>query len=105
MAEYSLTDARARLPELLDRVAAGETIHITRHGKRAGVLIGNDVWMKTRRHDVLVQADELGRRLEEARGKPLLPIPLNTEWDVDAHVAEIRAGRDDDVWDRIERGE
>ena len=104
MAEYSLTDARARLPELLDRVTAGETIHITRHGKRAGVLIGNDVWMKTRRHDVLVQADELGRRLEEARGKPFVPAPPG-HWDVEAHIAEIRAGRDEDVWDRIERGE
>jgi prevent-host-death family protein len=103
--ELSLTEARARLPELLDRVAAGETVHITRHGRRSAVLVGDDVWMKTRRHDVLVQADELGRRLREARGKPLLPVPLDTEWDVEGHIAEIRAGRDVDVWDRIERGD
>jgi prevent-host-death family protein len=104
MAEYSLTEARARLPELLDRVIAGETVHITRHGKRVGVLVGNDVWMKTRRHDVLVQADELGQRIEAAKGKPFVPAPPG-HWDVEAHIAEIRAGRDVDVWDRIERGE
>lgn len=104
MTEMSLTDARARLPELLDRVEAGETIHITRHGKRAAVLVGDDVWMKTRRHDVLVQAEKLRQRLNDARGKPLTPAPPG-HWDVEAHIAEIRAERDEGVWDRIERGE
>ena len=104
MTELSLTDARARLPELLDRVEAGETIHVTRHGKRVAVLVGDDVWRKTRRHEVLVQADELRKRFEAAKGQPFEPAPPG-HWDVEAHIAEIRAGRDVDVWDRVERGE
>ncbi|TAL45303.1 MAG: type II toxin-antitoxin system Phd/YefM family antitoxin [Salinibacterium sp.] len=101
MLELSLSEARARLPELLDRVAAGEEVHITRHGKHAAVLVDNDRWMKTRTHDVLVQARKLRRDLEEARGKPLLVVPAE-HWDVDAHVAEIREMRDDDPWQGIE---
>jgi len=104
--ELSLSDARARLPELLDRVAAGETVHITRHGKPAATLVDHDRWMKTRTHDVLMQAAKLRRDIEAARGKPwpenFTPSP---GWDSEAHLAEIRAGRDVDVWDRIERGE
>jgi len=106
MLELSLTDARARLPELLDRVAAGEVVHITRHGQRTATLVGHDAWMKTRTHDVLLQAQQLGRDLEAARGRPWpAEFGPHPDWDVEAHIAEIRAGRDDDVWDRVERGE
>lgn len=38
MDTYSLADAKARLSELLDRVEAGETIDITRRGKRVARL-------------------------------------------------------------------
>lgn len=100
--EISLSDARARLPELLDRVAAGEVVHITRHGKPTATLVDHDRWMKTKTHDVLIRARELRRRLDEAKGKPLLTVPAG-HWDVEAHIAEIREGRDRDVWDRTER--
>ena len=104
--EISLSEARARLPELLDRVEAGEIVHITRHGKPAAALVDHDRWMKTRTHDVLIQAAKLRRDLETARGGPwpdqFTPSP---EWDHEAHLAEIRAGRDVDVRDRAERGE
>ncbi len=100
--EISLSDARARLPELLDRVAAGEVVHITRRGKPTAALVDHDRWMKTKTHDALIRARELRRRLDEAKGKPLITVPAG-EWDVEAHVAEIREGRDRDVWDRIER--
>lgn len=104
--ELSLSEARARLPELLDRVAEGEVVHITRHGKPAAVLVGHDRWMKTRTHDVLVQAAEIRRDLEAARAKPSrLHFDPNPGWDPEAHIAEIRAGRDIDPWDRLERGE
>jgi prevent-host-death family protein len=100
--ELSLSEARARLPELLDRAAAGETVHITRHGRPVATLVGHDSWMKTRTHDVLLKAQQLQRDLEDARGKPLPDkFEPHPDWDVDAHIAEIRAGRDLDVWDRI----
>lgn len=66
----SLTEARARLPELLTKAAEGEEIHILRHGTAVGVLIGHARWVKTQQHDVLIQARELRRMREAARGKP-----------------------------------
>ncbi len=39
MNSYSLADAKARLSELIDKVAAGETIEITRRGKPAARLV------------------------------------------------------------------
>jgi prevent-host-death family protein len=67
MHSLSLTGARARLPQLLDRVAAGESITITRHGADVAVLVGHDEWRKTKTHDVIVQARESRREIEAAR--------------------------------------
>jgi prevent-host-death family protein len=103
MISVSLTDARARLPELLTRASEGEDVHILRHGRAVAVLIGHDRWMKTARHEVLDQARDIRRRIEEARGKPYPPPPAGQDWDASAHAAAIRADRDDDPWDRAAR--
>lgn len=109
MIEISLTEARARLPELLTRAAAGEDIHILRRGKPEAVLIGHARWMKTKQHDVIIEGREIGRRLEELRALPreerYARLPLDSDWDAEAHIAEIRAGRDVDPWDRVEQWE
>lgn len=102
MIEVSLTDARARLPELLTRAAEGEEIHILRHGRSEAVLIGHDRWVKTRQHDIVIEAREIRRQIEAARGKPLPDFPTSSEWDAEAHIAEIREGRDYDPWDQFE---
>jgi prevent-host-death family protein len=94
MESLSLTDARAQLPQLLDRVAAGESFTITRHGASVAVLVGHDAWLKTKTHDVILQARELGRRLDEARGKPLnLPKTRPGPAEVDAVIAELRRSK------------
>lgn len=90
MLELSLSQARARLPELLDRVAAGEEVHISRHGRALAVLINHDRWMKTRTHDVLIEAHELRARLEAAREHPVAPESLARDYHVDSHVAWLR---------------
>jgi prevent-host-death family protein len=36
---YSIADARASLPSIIDRVEAGEEIEITRHGRPVAVMI------------------------------------------------------------------
>ncbi len=103
MISVSLTEARARLPELLTRAADGEEVHILRHGTSVGVLIGHARWVKTQQHDVLIQARQLRKRIEAARGKPWPPpdyVP-STDWDAEAHIAEIREGRDRDHWDDV----
>ncbi len=98
MADYSLTEARASLPQLLNRAAEGEEITITRHGAPAVVLVSHDRWMQTKTHDVLIEARKLREQLKAARFKDFKPNP---DWDADAHVAEIREGRDRDRWDDV----
>jgi prevent-host-death family protein len=86
MESLSLTDARAQLPQLLDRVAAGESFTITRHGANVAVLVGHDTWMKTKTHDVILQARALRAEMEAMRDKPMSgPIDI----DVEARIAEI----------------
>jgi prevent-host-death family protein len=90
----SLTDARAQLPQLLDRVAAGESFTITRHGSSVAVLVAHDQWMKTKTHDVILQARELGRRLDEARGRPIdWSGPAADPAETDLLIEELRRGK------------
>ena len=98
MAEYSLTEARAALPQLLNRAAQGEEITITRHGAPAVVLVSHDRWVKTRTHDVLVEARKLRQRLDAARFEDFKGNPA---WDAEAHVAELDDD-DDDPWSDVD---
>lgn len=100
---YTLTEARANLPLLLNRVANGEDITITRHGRPAAVIVGHDRWMKTARLDVLEQARELRRRMDELRTRPITPdsFPVISGYDAEAHIAWNRDR--EEPWDRVER--
>ena len=101
MLTLSLSEARARLPEILDRVAAGEEVHITRHGAPIAAVVGHDRWMKTKRQDLLAGARELRRMLETVERGSLEEYVPNPDWDVEAHIAEIREGRDKNPWEGI----
>ncbi|MCA1671010.1 MAG: type II toxin-antitoxin system Phd/YefM family antitoxin, partial [Actinobacteria bacterium] len=48
MTRLSVSEARATLPEVLDRVADGDEITITRHGQPVAVLVRPDA-VRTRR--------------------------------------------------------
>ncbi len=52
MDRYSLADAKARLSEVIDRVEAGESIDVTRHGK----VVAKIVPLETPRKKVDVDA-------------------------------------------------
>jgi antitoxin (DNA-binding transcriptional repressor) of toxin-antitoxin stability system len=85
--------ARVRLPEILDRVEAGEEITITRHGRPAAVLLRPDNVRVRRGESTIDQARAIGRMLEEARHRPL-GEPTMTVERAEEFVAEIRADRD-----------
>ena len=102
MIEVSLTDARARLPELLTRAAEGEEVHILRHGVSVGVLVGHDRWVKTQAHDVLLHARELRRQRESARGKPW-PPPEGLSGDPAEYDDSLRQLAEDRDADRREQ--
>lgn len=71
MTAISASTARQTLPAQLDRVEAGEQVEITRHGKVVAVLVSPEVLRSRRAAAAWAAADEIGRRLERARNRPL----------------------------------
>lgn len=99
MTTMTVSEARAALPEVLDRVAGGDEVTITRHGRPVAVVIRPDILWGRRVGGALDDAERIHELLSEAAGTPL---PANTgpeEAGLTAERAEeliaaIRAGRD-----------
>jgi len=95
MTTMTISEARTALPELVDRVIAGEEITITRHGAPVAVVVRPDA-LRTRRRaqqDALDAAARIHERLEAARMAPLPTTGISAER-AEELIAEIRAGRD-----------
>lgn len=94
MAIMTLSEARASLPEVLNRVADGEEITITRHGKPAAVVVRPDVlWSRTRAELVLEQAHRLDQLLAAAGAQELPERDGLTEQRAEELIGAIRSGR------------
>jgi antitoxin (DNA-binding transcriptional repressor) of toxin-antitoxin stability system len=94
MTSMSASEARAALPELLNRVEDGEEITITRHGRPVAVLIRPDA-LRVRHADVVLEeAAQIHNLLAEAAATPLPEGAGLTEQRGEELIAEIRAGRD-----------
>jgi antitoxin (DNA-binding transcriptional repressor) of toxin-antitoxin stability system len=93
MGQLSVSEARAILPEVLDRVERGEEIVITRHGRPAAVLLRPDAVRARRAEQIIGRAREVAELVSAARSRPLpdaaVSEPHAQEW-VDA----VRADRD-----------
>ncbi|MEW6153530.1 MAG: type II toxin-antitoxin system Phd/YefM family antitoxin [Actinomycetota bacterium] len=89
----TVSEARAALPEILDRVEAGEEVTITRHGKAAAVVVRPEA-LRTRRADAaFAVAERLNERLVEGRARPLDATPGISEERAEELIAEVRASR------------
>jgi antitoxin (DNA-binding transcriptional repressor) of toxin-antitoxin stability system len=94
MAVMTISEARAALPEVINRVADGEEITITRHGQPVAVIVRPDImWSRSRAQDVFDQADRLQRLIEAAGERPMSPGGITAEY-AEELIADIRAGRD-----------
>lgn len=94
MAVMTVSEARAALPEVLNRVEAGEEVTITRHGRAVAVVVRPDViWNRPRARDVIAEAEQLERMLRAA-GERELSLGGLTEEYAEELIADIRAGRD-----------
>lgn len=91
MHSVTLTQARANLAAVLDRVARGEEITITRHGRPAAVVLRPDAVRSRRAESVLSRAGELATMLDAAHEKPLSPAAVSAE-----HADQWTAGVDAD---------
>lgn len=88
-----MTEARAILPELLDRVADGEEITITRHGKAVAVVLRPDAVRVRRAEETIERAQAIRDLVTSARDRRLPPGGVSAER-AEALVESVRAGRD-----------
>jgi antitoxin (DNA-binding transcriptional repressor) of toxin-antitoxin stability system len=94
MAVMTISEARAKLPQILDRVAEGEEVTITRHGRAVAVIVRPDImWSRSRAESVFAEADKLHELLEAAAESPLPTRGLTEEY-AEELIAAIRADRD-----------
>jgi prevent-host-death family protein len=94
MATMTVSEARAALPEILDRVAEGEEITITRHGRPVAVVVRPDIMWSRRARSALEEAERLREMLTEAASTPLPEGAGLTAEYAEELVREIRAMRD-----------
>ncbi|MBA2282318.1 MAG: type II toxin-antitoxin system Phd/YefM family antitoxin [Actinomycetota bacterium] len=93
MATMSVTEARAALPEILDRVLAGEEVTITRNGTAVAVVVRPDILRARRADEALAAAARLRELLETGRSRPLDDGPALANDRADQLVEDVRAAR------------
>ena len=86
-------EARATLPALLDRVADGEEITITRHGRPVAVMVHPDALRVRRAREFMRQAEDIDRLLSDHRSVARQPRSGLSDAEVEARVADLHADR------------
>jgi antitoxin (DNA-binding transcriptional repressor) of toxin-antitoxin stability system len=89
----SASEARAALPEILDRVLAGEEVTITRHGEAVAVVVRPDTIRVRRADQALADAERLRDLLDRGRASRLSDAPDLTVERAEQLVAEVAAAR------------
>jgi len=93
MSTMSVSEARASLPEVLDRVIAGEEVTITRHGREVAVLVRPDAIRARRADQALAEAERLRSLLDQGRDARLADAPVVSVERAEELVADVAAGR------------
>jgi antitoxin (DNA-binding transcriptional repressor) of toxin-antitoxin stability system len=89
----TVSEARAALPQLLERVGAGEEVTITRHGTPVAVLVRPDSLRARRADQALAVAASVRDALERSRQSPLAARPVVRQERADALIKVVRATR------------
>jgi antitoxin (DNA-binding transcriptional repressor) of toxin-antitoxin stability system len=93
MSTMTVSEARAGLPALLDRVLAGEEVTITRHGQPVAVVVRPDI-LRIRRADRALAAAANVRNLVATGPGTALAVEGLSEAQAEELIAEVRFGRD-----------
>lgn len=88
-----MTEARATLSDLLDRVTGGEEITITRHGRPVAVVLRPDAVRSRRATSSVGNARQIGELLNAARER-LVPSDGVSSQRAEQLVEAVRFGRD-----------
>ena len=91
----TVSKARAALPQILQRVLAGEEITITRHGEPVAVVVRPDTLRARRASQRLSDADRVRDLIARSRQVKLQPRPALSERQANALLADVRAARSD----------
>ena len=89
----SVSEARAGLSEIVERVLAGEEVTLTRHGVAVAIVLRPDVFRARRLTPAMTMAQELRTRLDRARHEPLDRTTGLTIDEADELVAYVQASR------------
>lgn len=89
----SVSEARAALPEILDRVLAGEEVTITRHGEAVAVVVRPDTLRARRADEALAAAQRVRDLLERGRTHGLPKRPTLTTERAEDLIKDVRAAR------------
>lgn len=87
------SEARAALPELLDRVATGDEVTITRHGHPVAVVVRPDALRSRRADQALASAAQVREVLAAGRRTPLSKAGAMSAARAEELIGEVRAGR------------
>jgi prevent-host-death family protein len=93
MSTMSVSQARAALPEVLDRVIAGEEVTITRHGEAVAVVVRPDAVRARRADQALADAERLRDLLHRSRAARLDEAPAVSSDRAEQMVADVAATR------------
>ena len=89
----SVSKARAALPQILERVLAGEEVTITRHGEPVAVIVRPDTLRARRASQRLSDADRVRDLIASGRQAKLHRRPTLSERQADALLADVQAAR------------
>jgi len=87
------TEARAALPDILDRVLAGDEITITRHGRPVAVVVRPDSLTVRRATKAFEGAATIHELLARGRATSLDDSGALTNERAEELVADVRSGR------------
>jgi antitoxin (DNA-binding transcriptional repressor) of toxin-antitoxin stability system len=93
MSTMSVSQARAALPAILDRVLAGEEVTITRHGEAVAVVVRPDAVRVRRADRAIADAERLRDLLERGRAARLADAPAVSTDRAEQLIAAARAAR------------
>jgi prevent-host-death family protein len=93
MTTMSASEARAALPEILDRVLDGDEVTITRHGTPVAVVVRPDRLQARRADQALASAKRVRELVERGRTSQLRRNPKLDAGRADELVADVRASR------------
>ena len=89
----TVSEARAALPAIVERVLAGEEVTLTRHGVAVAVVVRPDALRVRRADGALTLAASVHDVLARGRRSDLGARPTLSRERADAMVADVRATR------------